>query len=82
MICTRCDGTGYLNAGQYPGDIFDDREAFLMWLLENESDITVCDCCGDGENSWHGVPGAHFEGGDLVGPSGPYAYNGGLPECN
>lgn len=69
MICTRCDGTGYLNG---------DQDAFEAGL----DDVTVCDCCGDGDGEWYGEPGHHFDGGDERGSNGPYAYNGGLPECN
>jgi len=30
---------------------------------EDQHDVQVCDCCGDGYD-WHGVPGEHSEGGD------------------
>uniref|UniRef100_A0A6M3JHU8 Uncharacterized protein n=1 Tax=viral metagenome TaxID=1070528 RepID=A0A6M3JHU8_9ZZZZ len=44
-------------------------------------DVTVCDCCGDGEG-WYGEPGEHYNSDDPSGPDGPYGYNGGLCECN
>lgn len=87
MNCTRCESSGFLNLHQVPEDVLKrfedtgDHQVILDWMKDNESDVQVCDCCGNGE-SWHGKPGAHFEGGDARGPSGPYAYNGGLPECN
>jgi hypothetical protein len=101
-VCTRCDGTGFLNHDQFPADLLtpDDR---LSWLESRNAaiermdcschiappcarcellhDISVCDCCGDGEN-WHGTPGEHYTAADPMGGSGPYAYNGGLCECH
>jgi hypothetical protein len=47
----------------------------------DDHDVTVCDCCGDGEE-WYGVHGEHYGPEDPPGPDGPYAYNGGLCECN
>ena len=84
MNCTRCDGTGFLNYEQLDDGMMDQLEPdeILEWIKQNpETDACVCDCCGDGE-SWHGTPGEHFTGGDHAGRTGPYAYNGGLPECS
>ena len=84
MTCTRCEGTGFLNIDQVPQSMMDggDSESIRLWIKNNpETDACVCDCCGDGEE-WYGMPGEHFSGGDYRGPTGPYAYNGGLPECN
>jgi len=53
----------------------------LVWINSHptETDATVCDCCGDG-SSWYGERGCHDS--KDCGPGGPYAYNGGLPECS
>lgn len=83
-MCTRCGGSGFLNIHQIPHlDIEDgDTEEVLKWIEKHaDHDVTVCDCCGDGEN-WHGKPGEHYGTNDPTGPDGPYAYNGGLCECN
>lgn len=53
----------------------------LDLINDENNDIQVCDCCGDGE-SWYGVPGEHYNREDPRGPGGPYSYNGGLCECN
>lgn len=34
------------------------HEQVLAWMDSHESDVTVCDCCGDGEG-WYGTPGEH-----------------------
>ncbi len=87
MNCTRCGGTGVLNGEQIPDadmkaidDAGDDWcEAMWKWIaVHAKHDVQVCDCCGDGDN-WYGEPGEHDE--SEYGPDGPYAYNGGLPEC-
>lgn len=44
-------------------------------------DVQVCDCCGDGED-WYGDLGEYYTENDPMGMNGPYAYNGGLRECN
>jgi hypothetical protein len=89
MNCTRCDGTGFLNLHALDGDAPDladvGHEAFLEWLDDHRAmneDVTVCDCCGNGEDRWHGTPGQHYGDSDPKGPGGPYAYNGGLCECH
>ncbi len=83
--CTRCSG-GFLNLDQivdvpgvvYPADI----ESILKWIDEHvDHDVSVCDCCGDGED-WYGEPGEHYGTDDPPGQDGPYAYNGGLCECH
>jgi len=84
MICTRCQGTGFLNIQQVPEEI--DRElsraGILKWMRTTEDhDVTVCDCCGDG-NDWYGEAGKHYTDDDPAGRYGPYAYNGGLCECD
>lgn len=85
MSCTRCQGTGFINLHQVPDDVlkqFDatgSYELILQWIKDNaDHDVSVCDCCGD-TNDWYGTPGEHNE--SDYGPNGPYAYNGGLPEC-
>jgi hypothetical protein len=84
MNCTRCQGTGFLNSEQIPEDVAGQGvEEILEWVQrETGHDVTVCDCCGDGEASWYGEPGQHYTTQDPVGKHGPYAYNGGLCECH
>lgn len=88
LVCNRCEGTGFLNLHQLEAgprallllQVEADRDlapVLIPWARLLGPDVQVCDCCGDGEN-WYGEPGEHFEGE----PSGTYAYNGGLPECN
>jgi len=87
--CTRCKGTGFLNFHQIPNEDLlemdkaaDFGDAVLKWMQSNDShDVAICDCCGDGE-SWYGIPGEHYNEDDPRGNNGPYAYNGGLCECN
>ena len=87
LNCTRCEGTGFLNIDQISEDIdCDHLDAFeiLEWLNQTTSgvyDTGVCDCCGNGEG-WYGNPGEHYNNEDPRGHEGPYAYNGGLCECN
>ena len=87
MVCTRCDATGFLNVGQLPGNMVlayedGDLERILTWIIDNDNhDVSVCDCCGDGK-VWYGTPGEHYGSGDPQGERGPYAYNGGLAECH
>jgi hypothetical protein len=84
MICTHCEGTGFLNIHQVDEatlKMFDEtgsHEVIKEWIVNNDSDVQVCDCCGDGHH-WHGEPGEHSD--RDYGQSGPYAYNGGLPKC-
>lgn len=85
--CTRCEGTGFLNFYQIPIKDMDAidlekdvKQAILDWIASHdEHDVSVCDCCGNGEE-WYGEPGEHDE--RDYGPNGVYAYNGGLPECS
>ena len=89
MNCTRCASTGFLNIHQFTEatgkDFFeleDAQDVVLKQIKNNENhDIQVCDCCGDGEN-WYGAPGEHYNSEDISGPDGPYAYNGGHCECH
>lgn len=65
MTCTRCENTGFLNVDQLPDEVIEDweqtgdYEVVLQWIKDNEDhDVSVCDCCGDGEG-WYGIPGEH-----------------------
>ena len=88
LHCTRCDGSGFLNIDQLPEKALEayddgDEQKILSWIATNEEhDVQVCDCCGDGEEGWYGEIGIHYNADDPRGPNGPYAYNGGLCECN
>ena len=79
--CTHCE-RGFLNLFQIElADEMSDEE-ILLWIADNaDHDVSVCDCCGNGEE-WYGVPGEHYNTEDPAGRDGPYAYNGGLCECN
>lgn len=90
QTCTRCGGTGFLNAEQIPDGIPEDTaeatwaDEVVKWLqgTTEEHDVEVCGCCGDGVSEHHGMPGEHYTEFDPPGPDGPYAYNGGLCECD
>lgn len=65
MTCTRCESTGFLNIAQLPDSVImdweesGDYEVVLKWIEDNEDhDVSVCDCCGNGE-SWNGIAGEH-----------------------
>jgi len=65
MICTRCNSTGLLNLDQVDDETLRrfeetaDHQIILDWIAGNsDHDVSVCDCCGDGEAS-HGTPGEH-----------------------
>lgn len=61
LHCTRCDGTGFLNVEQIEDESigYADPEAVLAWIeSHDEHDVSVCDCCGNGEE-WYGTPGEH-----------------------
>lgn len=82
--CTRCEGAGFLNLEQAPDEIANGNcEIILGWIVGKGagSDVQVCDCCGNGQE-WYGEPGQHYSSYDPAGPTGPYAYNGGLCECH
>ena len=77
MICTRCDLTGWLNLEQVDEATLarfletGDHDIIFDWLKEHpDSDVSVCDCCGDG-TEWYGIPGLH----DLNNPNEPF------PDC-
>jgi len=87
-ICTRCEGTGFLNLHQVPLEILayahrsGEVTGILEWIKKTpDTDSCVCDCCGDTDD-WYGTRGYHYGPEDPRGPNGPYAYNGGLCECN
>jgi hypothetical protein len=85
MNCTRCDGTGFLNYEDGPedGTAVDALLQFLEWKKTHpDSDMQICDCCGNGEDGWYGTPGEHYSSEDPPGHNGPYAYNGGLCCCH
>jgi hypothetical protein len=77
MICTRCDGTGFLNLQQVDEatlltfDATGDHTIILRWIAENTTDCSVCDCCGDGEE-WYDELGRHNVNDNPYEP---------LPEC-
>ena len=84
LNCTRCEGSGFLNLHQIPEGSLnpDDHEAVQVWMAQRDDhDVSVCDCCGDGEE-WYGIPGEHYNSSDPVGDNGPYASNGGLCQCH
>jgi len=87
IICTRCEGTGFINLHQIPKAEFGKLKDALIekipkWMINNpDSDVSVCDCCGDGYE-WYGVPGEHYNQDDQPGRLGVYWYNGGLCECH
>ena len=89
ITCNHCQGTGFLNIDQVEEDLEItinpeslNHDAVLEWITKaKDHDVAVCSCCGDGED-WHGTPGEHYNSDDLPGNNGPYAYNGGLCECN
>ncbi len=88
QTCTRCENTGFLNLDQVDNTalkIFDelgDTDVIEAWIEQNSNhDVQVCDCCGDAYG-WYDEPGWHYNSKDPPGESGPYAYNGGLCECN
>ena len=60
MICTPCQGTGFLNIEQVPVGIdLSNPTVVLGWMLANKGhDVRICDCCGDGEG-WYHNPGEH-----------------------
>jgi len=89
LSCTRCESTGFLNLHQIPELNMEEIQkapdfcnAVLKWIDNNtEHDVTVCDCCGNGEG-WYGIPGEHYNPVDQPGMNGPYYYNGGLCQCH
>lgn len=86
LTCTRCEGSGFLNTSDIPEGVWelgaDEIMEFITTHPEESGDAMVCDCCGDGEETWYGMPGEHYSPDDPPGPSGPYAGNGGLCHCH
>jgi len=83
LVCTRCDNTGFLNFTETEGKEGElDWNELIKWAKDNEPDMQICDCCGNGEDAWYGTPGEHYNSDDPPGHDGPYAYNGGLCECH
>lgn len=77
IICTHCENTGFINLIQVDDIIlkaFDrtgEHQIILDWIEKNdEHDVSVCDCCGDGE-TWYGIPGEHYNPDDPRGNNGP-----------
>ena len=82
ISCNRCEQAGFLNLHQANLNENKSHEEILQWIRNNEDhDVQVCDCCGDGER-WFGEPGEHYNNDDLPGKDGVYGYNGGLCECH
>ena len=88
MTCTRCDGTGFLNLFQVGDDLLNkfwesgDEKIVLAWIKEHDRhEVSVCDCCGNGEN-WHGTRGEHYTTTHDCRGGVAYKYNGGLAECH
>jgi len=89
MVMCNCCENGFQNLEQVPeteieaADISNDYHAYIeKWIAANEEhDVCICGCCGNGEG-WYGTPGEHYTKDDPPGHSGPYAYNGGLCECD
>ncbi len=90
MNCNACQGTGFHNLHQLDDDQLiaagaaeDFHEHVVATHCEDdESDVCVCDCCGDGIDSWHGTPGQHYGDEDPRGADGPYADNEGVCQCH
>ncbi len=81
LQCTRCQGSGFLNFHAASHDLA--YEEAIVWIKNHTNhDMSICDCCGNGDDEWHGTPGEHYNPEDPIGRNGPYAYNGGLCECN
>ena len=79
MICTRCEGTGFLNLDQVDevtrqrfGES-GDPQVILDWIESTwDHDVGPCDCCGNGDAwGWYFLPGLH----DLNDKDAPF------PEC-
>lgn len=64
MLCTRCDGTGFINwDDRLPKHVYELEADKVLEYISNffgleDTDMSVCDCCGNGE-SWYGEPGSH-----------------------
>ena len=96
MTCTRCGGSGFLNTDHLTdehAELLDElgAEEFYSRFFEGDDklfaelyypDVTICDCCGNGEDEWYGTAGEHYNSEDPEGKNGPYSYNGGHCECH
>jgi len=69
----------YMPAVELDGSAPDEWRAWIQ--AHPETEVQVCDCCGDGAY-WYGIPGEHYGSDDPPGPGGPYAGNGGLCQCH
>ena len=63
MICTRCDGTGFLNIVKVDEKTLKtyasnhNINVILEWINKNKDhNVSICDCCGNGLD-WHWIPG-------------------------
>ena len=66
FVCTRCEGTGFLNLHQVDDatlmrfDDLHDAQVILDWIADRDAcgpdgchDVCVCDCCdGSGRHDW------------------------------
>ncbi len=65
IVCTRCEGTGFLNLHQVDEATLmkfndtGDPQIIWDWIAANvDHDVCICDCCSDGE-CWYSVGGEH-----------------------
>lgn len=72
-ICNRCAGTGFLNIEQYDApycsheDVVEWRDKVLAWIeATKDHDVSVCDCCGNGESWVVEEPGYHGPNDDAI----------------
>ena len=68
MNCTHCESTGFLNLEQVDEPTYlqfldsGNVDVILEWIATNNNhDVAMCDCCGDGQE-WYGEPGHHHLG--------------------
>lgn len=69
MTCTKCESSGFTNLAAVPDAIIieaertGDPQTILDYIKATpDSDVAVCDCCGNGDY-WYGNPGEHEAGG-------------------
>lgn len=90
LVCTVCDGSGFVNIEQVDDLLLFRLEGspsfhieITRWINTHDNhDVAICRCCGDGDEGWYGEPGEHYGPDDPCGQNGPYADNGGLCECH